>query len=488
MSGEKVVGGKATTMMRWLLFLGFLSICHALSSSGNRLLVLIDEPVDTSEYSSYITDLKDQGYHISSKSPKDENISLFELEDRVYDHLLILPCKTKGLGPSLTPQLLLSFINSGGNIQLVLSSIKPTPTALVSLLLELDIHLPSDRYVCVIDHFNYDKISAPEKHDVVLVPRPDAIRPDVKNYFRGNGKGGDVIAFPRGIGQVLGNDNPLLTPILRAPRTAYSINSRPDTEAVEDLFAAGSQLSLITTMQARNSARLTVIGSAEMLQNTWFDSKVLRSIGMAGVGSNSKEVKTANRKFAKEVTGWTFKEIGVLKVGKIEHYLQVSEGSLKSNMTNPRIYRVKNDVTYNIEISEYSWDKWVPFSLPPGDAIQLEFSMLFPFYRLPLKAATSTAQNATTFTASFRLPDQHGIFNFKVNYKRPFLTNIEEKRTVSVRHFAHNEWPRSWEIRGAWPWVAGIGATITGWVLFVALWLWSKPVALEVQKSEKKVQ
>ena len=112
--------------------------------------------------------------------------------------------------------------------------------------------------------------------------------------------------------------------------------------------------------------------------------------------------------------------------------------------------------------------------------------MLSPFHRLPLKAA-GTAGEFTTYTTSFKLPDQHGIFNFKVNYKRPFLSNVEEKNTVTVRHFAHDEWPRSWAISGAWPWIAGIGATVTGWLAFVALWLWSKPVPLNGSTS-KKVQ
>jgi oligosaccharyltransferase complex subunit beta len=238
----------------------------------------------------------------------------------------------------LTPKILLDFINAGGNILLTLSSSTPTPSSLVSLLLELDIHLPTDRNALVVDHFNYDALSAADKHDVLLVPRPDAVRSDVKNFFGGAGKGDEVIAFPRGVGQILSNTSPLLTPILRAPRTAYSYNPKDEVEGVEDPFAVGQQLSLITTMQARNSARFTVIGAAEMLENTWFDGKVKRSKG--------KDIKTVNQAFAKEVTGWTFNEIGVLQVGMIEHFL--NEGGVKSNITNPKIYRVKNDVVSEI--------------------------------------------------------------------------------------------------------------------------------------------
>ncbi|KAK6428396.1 hypothetical protein LTR95_015462 [Oleoguttula sp. CCFEE 5521] len=100
--------------------------------------------------------------------------------------------------------------------------------------------------------------------------------------------------------------------------------------------------------------------------------------------------------------------------------------------------------------------------------------MLSPFHRLNLTPSQKTA-NATIFTQTFKLPDQHGIFNFYVNYRRPFVTSVEEKRTVTVRHFAHDEWPRSYVISGAWPWISGIWVTVVGWLVFVGLWLYSKP-------------
>lgn len=101
--------------------------------------------------------------------------------------------------------------------------------------------------------------------------------------------------------------------------------------------------------------------------------------------------------------------------------------------------------------------------------------MLSPFERRDLVAETETARE-TIFTTNFTLPDQHGIFNFKINYKRPFLTHVEDKHTVSVRHMAHDEWPRSYSISGAWPWLSGIGVTVVGFVAFSALWMYSQPV------------
>ena len=124
----------------------------------------------------------------------------------------------------------------------------------------------------------------------------------------------------------------------------------------------------------------------------------------------------------------------------------------------------------------------MPFTVPAGDELQLEFSMLSPFHRLRLAPRTSTP-DATVFGVGFTLPDQHGIFNFKINYKRPFLTYLEDKQTVSVRHMAHDEWPRSYVISGAWPWLAGIGATVTAWLFFVVVWMFSKPTDRIVLKK-----
>lgn len=120
-------------------------------------------------------------------------------------------------------------------------------------------------------------------------------------------------------------------------------------------------------------------------------------------------------------------------------------------------------------------NQYSPFNPPAQDSLQLEFTMLSPFYRLPLHPTGHTS-NSTIFSTSFRLPDQHGIFNFRVNYKRPFLTNVDEKRTVTVRHYAHDEWPRSWAISAAWTWIAGVGVTVVGWLGFVIVWLYSEPV------------
>lgn len=362
--------------MRWLVsfyVLALLGLVHALSSSGNRLLVVIEEAEQRENFSQLWGDLEGMLTLLTSTkyadifilkdeatslrlTPRNAKISRYfdmgsECSIISYSYPLSLKVMSgffftktwltelTGLGPSLTPNILLQFINQKGNILLALSGDSPTSTAIASLLLELDIHLPPDRASIAIDNFNYDVLSATERHDVLLSPQPAALRPDLKNFFAGQG----LIALPRAVPQELGNFSPHLAPILRAKSTAYSYNPKNEAETVEDPFLVGEQISLVSSMQARNSARFTVLGSVEALEDKWFDATV-KVLG-------NKESKTANREFAKQVTAWTFLETGVLKVGKVEHHLSsIGEGaSVNANVAqlgylNPKIYRIKNDV------------------------------------------------------------------------------------------------------------------------------------------------
>lgn len=122
--------------------------------------------------------------------------------------------------------------------------------------------------------------------------------------------------------------------------------------------------------------------------------------------------------------------------------------------------------------------------------------MLDPYYRIPLTPITPSdnavtklqPKNSTIYSTTFYTPDQHGIFTFHVNYKRPFISSVHEKNAVTLRHKAHNEWTRSWGISAAWPWVGGLWIVVVGWIAFVGVWLWSKPVPLAGEKGGKKKQ
>lgn len=90
-----------------------------------------------------------------------------------------------------------------------------------------------------------------------------------------------------------------------------------------------------------------------MLEDIWFGASV------AAAPQGAKQVKTANQDFVKKVAQWTFKELGVLKVGRLEHWLEEKgnyvdgrNGSARvdgaevrrKKEINPEGYRIKNDV------------------------------------------------------------------------------------------------------------------------------------------------
>lgn len=233
-----------------------------------------------------------------------------------------------GLGPNLTPSALVDFVNANGNILVAATSTTPLSSSLAGLLAELDITLPVERTNTVVDHFNYDSTASPEEHNVLVLDTPASVRAGLKNYFE---IPGSVLAVPHVSGHVLGNSH-LLTPVLRAPSTAYSYNPKEQGDVIEadELFAAGRQLGLVSVAQARNSARVSLVGSAEMLQDKWFDAKVSKAGG--------KKAIAENREFARRISGWTFQEIGVVRVNEVEHRLTGDKE------TNPGIYRIKTDV------------------------------------------------------------------------------------------------------------------------------------------------
>ena len=159
---------------------------------------------------------------------------------------------------------------------------------------------------------------------------------------------GDVLAVPRAVGQALGNTSPLLSSILNAPDMAYSYNPKESSDDGDETsdFATGAQMCLVSAVQARNSARITVLGSVEMLEDAWFDAKVQ-------LPGDEKKAKTGNRVFAEKLSAWTFKELGVLKVGRLQHYLSGGEQApagfgkketgVEAGGLNPKIYRIKNE-------------------------------------------------------------------------------------------------------------------------------------------------
>jgi len=80
--------------------------------------------------------------------------------------------------------------------------------------------------------------------------------------------------------------------------------------------------------------------------------------------------------------------------------------------------------TYTITLAQYTGSSWGPVYLPD---LQLDFTMLDPHIRTSLKQVSSSS-SGTTYSASFKAPDRHGVFKFVVEYWRPGYVSIPSVR------------------------------------------------------------
>ena len=79
---------------------------------------------------------------------------------------------------------------------------------------------------------------------------------------------------------------------------------------------------------------------------------------------------------------------------------------------------------------------WVPYR---ASDVQLEFVMMDPYVRINM---TQFEDASGVFSARFRVPDIHGVFHFRLQYRRPGLTVLHSTDQVSIRPFKHDEFER----------------------------------------------
>ena len=167
------------------------------------------------------------------------------------------------LGSNLTPQILVEFVNDGGNILLASSS--STSESLRDFARELDIDLPPrDSYLA--DHFSHhpdstrnhtllvlDSVNFPPLSHVDAILSPQTR--ESKIVYRG---------AAHGLGQ-----GELLLPLVRGRGTSYVFDGKEDLDSVEDPYVVGQQSFLVSGFQARNNARVVVTSSLDMFSDEY---------------------------------------------------------------------------------------------------------------------------------------------------------------------------------------------------------------------------
>src|SRR5579859_7234344 len=167
------------------------------------------------------------------------------------------------LGSNLTPQILVQFVNDGGNILLASSS--TTSESLRDFCRELDIDLPSrDSYLA--DHFSYHPSSTRNHTLLVLDSANFPPLSHVSAILSPETRGSKIVY--RGAAHGLGQGG-LLLPIVRGRETSYVFDGKEDLDAVEEPYVAGKQGFLVSGFQARNNARVVVTSSLDMFSDEY---------------------------------------------------------------------------------------------------------------------------------------------------------------------------------------------------------------------------
>lgn len=405
---------------------------------GSRTLVIYDERLsDLQDFSNLFTSMRDRDYTLNFVTVTNENstLQLFNGEEKLYDNLFIFPIKGKALNKHISAKTLLQFSRSGGSVMTVTSP-ESLPDPVRLFLNQLGIY-PSPKDYKLVDNFQESsgqfQISSNELRNKVVYSPSDE----------------EKFIFTNSSVALLDNREQLV-PVLVAPRTSHAKGKGKEP------WASGSQGYLVVGFQGLNNVRTSWIGTPDLLRNSYYQ---------------------VNGNFTQELIKWTFREKAVLKTNGHSH----SHADGTSYEKTP--YKIKDTVKYEVSFSEWNGQEWQPFE---ASDVQFELKMIDPYYRINLTASHRDDTYQWYTTGEFKLPDHHGVFTFLVDYRRAGLSYVSLSDVRAIRHLAHDEYPRSWEITNARVYISSIVAVIFAWIIFVIFFVSTSKASKNVNIEKKK--
>ncbi|KNZ54205.1 uncharacterized protein VP01_300g4 [Puccinia sorghi] len=176
---------------------------------------------------------------------------------------------------------------------------------------------------------------------------------------------------------------------------------------------------------------------------------------------DGKKTVSGNRKVIDHLTKWVFQESGVLRI------LSATHSKVDGGEQEPSRYQVNDEIEYKVDVQMLQNGRWGP---SPMKDLQLEFSMLDPHLRVTLTPQKSGKGTHTTYRAVFRAPDRHGVFTFKLDYRRRTgYSHLEHKIQVALTPLDHDQYPRF--LVPAFPYYAGSLSVVACFLLFSFIWL-----------------
>jgi oligosaccharyltransferase complex subunit beta len=444
MSNRMSMMGLAIVLLCSLLVHASLS-AQTQKQPGRNTLVLLDDLQIKSTHSIFFRSLEEKGHSLHFFEASSPDLQLSKYGDYLYDNLVIFAPQVEEFGGSLTIDALLNFIDDGRHVLIAGDSQVSEPVR--ELAQECGVGF-GDENTFVIDHLHYDAADEGD-HTLVVLGEENIVKASIIT-----GELAGPVIF-RGTGLSLEAGNSLLRPIVSAHTTSYVY--APNKVVKDDPELKGRKVALIAALQARNNARVVVSGSLAFFSDQFF-SKTVKEVTFGADGANAEvAAASGNAALATNLASWTFGDRGVLRASNVRHHL-VGE------VEPPRVYTVKEDVEYAVDVEEWDGAKWVPYD----QTIQLEFVMLDPYHRLNLQREA----NSATHKVQFKVPDVYGIFTFRVEYQRPGYTNIDLRQAVTVRPLRHNQYERF--ILSAYPYYAAAASMMFAVPVFAVFFLYHR--------------
>ncbi|UZJ54162.1 hypothetical protein CBS101457_003482 [Exobasidium rhododendri] len=487
---------------------------------SSKILVVHDSAFDKADYSTFFSSLESKGFHITFRPTKETSPALVSYEQKNFDSVFLFAPTSKSLPADLTPQKIVEYLKSNGNVLLTVSSELSELYRDFAREFELEFE---ERGTHLIDHFA--SIKGDDQHSSVLIPTSSHLQnlpgvfPEISEHHK-------LPFLYKGVAHRVGN-NPLAFPILKMTSTSYSFEV-PSSDSTMDkldnpdrkvLMGSEADAALISAFQlldtdrrqadqsspkrSGTAGRALWCGSMAAFSNEFVDMKSIKS------RDGSTYPGTSNLQVLTDLVYWLTQSHGVLRVEATSHErVKLHEGDTRETYEEWQIeesdgvskhvqqmYRIMDTVTFHLDLSQHTPLGWTP--APTDLDLQVSLVMLDPYITTNLTAAlpqsiTSMALNTSTastpiftrYSSTFRLPDKHGVYTFLVDWKRHGWSYVHTRDTAPVRPFNHDEHPRG--LHSAWPYVTGASTTVLAFLLFVFLWVCSDEA--DADKKAKKRQ
>ncbi|KAJ1985343.1 oligosaccharyl transferase glycoprotein complex, beta subunit [Dimargaris cristalligena] len=452
---------------------------QAKSLTGDRALLVLPKATEAKpeDYGRFVESLKSRGFSVTFQTATSNKLNLFVYGERQFDHLVLLAPKAKRLGNGITAKSLVEFIDDGGNIVMAAGSDFGGAQRDFAKQLGIDFDLRGN---VAVDHFHYlpapeteAGVRDPENHTRILTDQYTNSTYIVGDQVR---QGGPILYQGVGHRHMTNSQPTMLWSVLTGYPTTYSFDtSEGQVVTSKDSLLSGSKMHLVSAFQARNNARVMVVGSTSLFSDAFFATPVPSSTVLTSPKPNG------NDQFVRDLTEWTFQEKSVVRVNSVSYHVvgpNESDEKKESNPSaNPGSFRVSDRIKYSINLSEYYADQWHPAQV---NQLQFEAVMLDPYVRQTLEAESRTG-TAAVYSQIIDLPDVYGVFTFKVDFLRRGLSHVKHTDVVPILPFKHNEYDRY--LVSAYPYYISAGSLMVSFLVFCGIWIFNGDSTIKVKKS-----